>query len=299
MNRRIAETREHLWRPAISILLLKQGLQEQVAQDSVQLHFECLQGWRHHSPSGQPVPPSQKKRLFLLFRWNLLYFSWCCAVTGCHREHPRYFLHSSTRSSLSSPSNGSTSTQCTNRSSQFCTICKPVQSPEVHHYWLAFSWTSRYWSQPSQPSSSACFPPTSLPSHLLRTSPISLWGFYEKYCQKSCELWCSCPFYISKSLITYFTFNLPYLIFKALHSYTLLEDPSYSQLIHTFKLASIYVLWRQEQAEVPSWMRNQETKHMSLGQIKAYQSGLGNARCPLCSCEQKQFRIAFRMCFGK
>jgi len=44
-----------LWRSYSPIPLLKQGHLELVAQDHVQVAFDCLQEWRLHNLSGQPV----------------------------------------------------------------------------------------------------------------------------------------------------------------------------------------------------------------------------------------------------
>lgn len=46
----------------------------------VQSGFECLQGQRLHKLSGQPVPTSEhlhRKKFFLMFKWNFLYFILC------------------------------------------------------------------------------------------------------------------------------------------------------------------------------------------------------------------------------
>lgn len=46
-----------------------------------QSHFEYLQGWRLHQPSGQPAPlfdqTHSKEKLFLMFKWNVLCFGLC------------------------------------------------------------------------------------------------------------------------------------------------------------------------------------------------------------------------------
>ena len=73
----MAEVGGDLWRPNPCS---KQGQQEQVAQDCVQLGFDCLQGWRLCSLPGQPVlvldyPDS--KKVISYVRWNFLYFNLC------------------------------------------------------------------------------------------------------------------------------------------------------------------------------------------------------------------------------
>jgi len=45
-----------LYRQSCPTPVLKQGHLEPVVQDSVQLAFKYLQGWRLHNPSGQPLP---------------------------------------------------------------------------------------------------------------------------------------------------------------------------------------------------------------------------------------------------
>lgn len=141
-NRRIAETRKHLRRLATSILLLKQGLQEQVAQDSAQLHFECLQGWRHHRLSGQPVPPSQKKWFFSHVQMDTPVFQF---VLSCHwvplRRVCLCFLHSSN-------SSRSLSLSLYERSSSSLIIFMALCAP---HMFVSLSyWGPQNWKQSSR-----------------------------------------------------------------------------------------------------------------------------------------------------
>ena len=71
--------------------LLKQDHLELVAQDSVQLGFEYLQGWRLHTLPGQAVPvlshPHSKNRFPDVQREPPVLQSVptdCCPVTWCH-----------------------------------------------------------------------------------------------------------------------------------------------------------------------------------------------------------------------
>jgi len=60
--------------------LPKQGHLKQVAEDLIQVGFEYLQRRRIHNPFGQPVAMlchPQRKKFFLMFRWNFLCFSLC------------------------------------------------------------------------------------------------------------------------------------------------------------------------------------------------------------------------------
>lgn len=57
--------------------LLRQGHLDQVAQDCVHTVAEYLQGWRLHNLSGPSVLNPTVKKIFLIFRWNLLSFSLC------------------------------------------------------------------------------------------------------------------------------------------------------------------------------------------------------------------------------
>lgn len=47
----------------------------------IQMALDYLQGWRLHNILNKPEPmlphPHSKKMCFLMFRWNLLYFSLC------------------------------------------------------------------------------------------------------------------------------------------------------------------------------------------------------------------------------
>jgi len=67
-----------LWGSSSPTPLSKQGHEEQVALDCVQVAFECLQRRRHHNSSWQLVPvflTLKGKNIFLAFRWNFLCFS--------------------------------------------------------------------------------------------------------------------------------------------------------------------------------------------------------------------------------
>jgi len=77
-HRRVAEER-CLWRSSCPAALLSQGQLESVAQDHVQVAFNCLQAWRLHL-SGQSVPVlshRHSEKCFPAFRATLLCFSLC------------------------------------------------------------------------------------------------------------------------------------------------------------------------------------------------------------------------------
>ena len=50
------EVGKDLWRSSGPTTLLKQGCLELAAQGHVHIVFECLQGWRRHNLTWQPVP---------------------------------------------------------------------------------------------------------------------------------------------------------------------------------------------------------------------------------------------------
>lgn len=65
---------------------------EQVAQGCGQLDLKCLHGWRLHTSRDMLQHlikiTMKKKKPFLMFTWNVLYFSSCtlpCPITGHHR----------------------------------------------------------------------------------------------------------------------------------------------------------------------------------------------------------------------
>lgn len=79
----MVEVVRDIWRSFGPRSLLKQGHLEQIAQNHVQMAFQCLQGWRFHILSGQAFPVLQcsvtliEKRVFLMLWQNLLYFRLC------------------------------------------------------------------------------------------------------------------------------------------------------------------------------------------------------------------------------
>lgn len=80
-NCRIAEANRHLWSLSVQPCS-QQGQPELAAQDHLQPGFEYLQGWRLLSNSLHTTLTAQK--LFLMFKWNFLYFSFCPLPLSCH-----------------------------------------------------------------------------------------------------------------------------------------------------------------------------------------------------------------------
>lgn len=93
-----------VWRYLIQSACRRQGQAEQAAQDIIHLGFEYLQCQTLHSLSGQPVSIADcfhKKKLFLMFKCNFLYFNLCplprllsTGTTGCILSalRSRYYL---------------------------------------------------------------------------------------------------------------------------------------------------------------------------------------------------------------
>lgn len=93
-----------VWRYLIQSACRRQGQAEQAAQDIIHLGFEYFQCQTLHSLSGQPVSIADcfhKKKLFLMFKCNFLYFNLCplprllsTGTTGCILSalRSRYYL---------------------------------------------------------------------------------------------------------------------------------------------------------------------------------------------------------------
>lgn len=90
-NHRTAGSGGHLWRLPNPSPCSEQGHLQWVAQDSFQVGFGYVQGWRVHSLPGKlvPVPDhSPSRKGFNYVKWNLLCFSLCplsfSSFTGLH-----------------------------------------------------------------------------------------------------------------------------------------------------------------------------------------------------------------------
>lgn len=79
-NHRLVEVRRDLWWSSSPTPLLEQGHLVHVAQVHVQVGFDYFQRKILHNLSGQLVPVlchPHGKKFFLIFKWNLLCFSFC------------------------------------------------------------------------------------------------------------------------------------------------------------------------------------------------------------------------------